>query len=245
MADQHAFFDVLDIMETEKVVDPKRFFNLMRSSFSITHLLYVDVDAQASGLGIHRLHHTMAGPEVKGHVQGELNRIGPALRSMVGRIRPVDWATARQRDDGSKPLFLSAGAFRPDSDGLTLPLASPSRRLAFLAIEANVPTDAWQAYRRCHLRDFQLLANLFHASMLENDNAPPAGNEGSTALTHRETEVLRWAAAGKSYWEIGTILGISERTVRFFMTNARRKLNVVSNTQAVAQAVRHDLIPTI
>ena len=28
------------------------------------------------------------------------------------------------------------------------------------------------------------------------------------------------------------------------MTNARRKLNVVSNSQAVAQAVRRDLIPT-
>ncbi|NUS68745.1 MAG: LuxR family transcriptional regulator, partial [Ensifer adhaerens] len=42
-----------------------------------------------------------------------------------------------------------------------------------------------------------------------------------------------------------TILGISERTVRFFMTNARRKLNVVSNTQAVAQAVRHALIPSV
>jgi LuxR family quorum-sensing system transcriptional regulator SinR len=88
-----------------------------------------------------------------------------------------------------------------------------------------------------------LLANLFHASLLESDSRIELAEHCAKALTHRETEVLGWTAAGKSYWEIGTILGISERTVRFFMTNARRKLNVVSNTQAVAQAVRRDLIP--
>ncbi len=89
-----------------------------------------------------------------------------------------------------------------------------------------------------------MLANLFHASLLENENRVGLSNQDAGSLTNRETEVLGWAAAGKSYWEIGTILGISERTVRFFMTNARRKLNVVSNAQAVAQAVRRDLMPT-
>jgi LuxR family quorum-sensing system transcriptional regulator SinR len=103
----------------------------------------------------------------------------------------------------------------------------------------------WSEYRRCHLRDFQLAANLFHASMLEKAAMVDAMDERDTRLTSRETEVLTWSAAGKSYWEIATILGISERTVRFFMSNTRRKLNVVSNTQAVAQAVRHALIPTI
>ena len=39
------------------------------------------------------------------------------------------------------------------------------------------------------------------------------------------------------------ILGITERTVRYFMANARRKLNVVSNTQAVAEAAWRGLLP--
>ena len=58
MTDQQAFFDLLDIMENEKLVEAKRFFSLMRSTFSIANLLYVDVDILTSGFVVHRLHHT-------------------------------------------------------------------------------------------------------------------------------------------------------------------------------------------
>jgi DNA-binding CsgD family transcriptional regulator len=42
-------------------------------------------------------------------------------------------------------------------------------------------------------------------------------------LSERERTVLTWAAQGKTEPEIGTILGISQRTVRFHFENARRK----------------------
>jgi LuxR family transcriptional regulator, quorum-sensing system regulator SinR len=244
MADQQAFFDLLDIMENEKLVEAKRFFALMRSTFNIANLLYVDVDVLNAGFAVHRLHHTFSACMVRTYLDEGFLRIDPILRLSMGGIRPVDWATARKLHPESEPLFSAAARHGFGADGVTLPLPTPTRRLAFLAIHADVPAEEWPAYRRCHLRDFQLLANLFHASLLENDSRIRLSEHGAKTLTHRETEVLGWTAAGKSYWEIGTILGISERTVRFFMTNARRKLNVVSNTQAVAQAVRHDLIPT-
>ncbi|MBW9062135.1 autoinducer binding domain-containing protein [Rhizobium herbae] len=242
MTDQQAFFDLLDIMENEKLVEAKRFFALMRSTFSIANLLYADVDILTSGFVVHRLHHTFSVSAVRTYLDEGFLRIDPVLRSIMSGVRPVDWATARELHPESEPLFRALKRLGAGTDGVTLPLATPTRRLAFLAIHADVPAEEWPAYRRCHLRDFQLLANLFHASLLENDDH--LSEHGDKTLTHRETEVLGWAAAGKSYWEIGTILGISERTVRFFMTNARRKLNVVSNAQAVAQAVRRDLIPT-
>jgi LuxR family quorum-sensing system transcriptional regulator SinR len=244
MTDQRAFFDLLDIMENEKLVEAKRFFSLMRSTFSIANLLYVDVNILTSGFVVHRLHHTYRANAVRNYIHEGFLRIDPILRSAMGSIRPVDWATARKLYPESEPLFSAAAHHGLGVNGITLPLAAPTRRLAFLAIHADVPAEEWPAYRRCHLRDFQLLANLFHASLLENENRVELSSQDAGSLTNRETEVLGWAAAGKSYWEIGTILGISERTVRFFMTNARRKLNVVSNAQAVAQAVRRDLIPT-
>lgn len=56
-------------------------------------------------------------------------------------------------------------------------------------------------------------------------------------LTARESEVLRWSAAGKTAEEIGTILGISERTVTFHITSSLVKLDVTNKTQAVAKAL--------
>jgi LuxR family quorum-sensing system transcriptional regulator SolR len=61
-------------------------------------------------------------------------------------------------------------------------------------------------------------------------------------LTGREREVLRWTAAGKTADEVGTILGISERTVTFHITSSLVKLNVVNKTQAVAKALLLDFL---
>ena len=61
-------------------------------------------------------------------------------------------------------------------------------------------------------------------------------------LTRREREILRWAADGKTSWEVSVILSISERTVKFHLVQASHKLNAVNRTAAVAKALARGLI---
>jgi LuxR family quorum sensing-dependent transcriptional regulator len=61
-------------------------------------------------------------------------------------------------------------------------------------------------------------------------------------LTNRQQEVLTWAAAGKSAWEMGEILNISARTVEEHAQQALQRLGAVNRTQAVAIAIRDRLI---
>src|SRR3984893_1028344 len=61
-------------------------------------------------------------------------------------------------------------------------------------------------------------------------------------LPQREVEALTWAARGKTFWEIGEILGLSKRTVEFHLENARRKLGVATRTQALIKAAAGHLI---
>ena len=61
-------------------------------------------------------------------------------------------------------------------------------------------------------------------------------------LTPREREILKWAAEGKTSWEISVILDLSERTVKFHLIEASRKLNAVNRTAAVAKALAWGLI---
>lgn len=56
-------------------------------------------------------------------------------------------------------------------------------------------------------------------------------------MTRRQRQVLTLVACGKSQWEIGVILGIEERTVRFFYAGLRDRLDVVSMPQAVAVGI--------
>ena len=61
-------------------------------------------------------------------------------------------------------------------------------------------------------------------------------------LREREVETLTWAARGKTFEEIGTILSLSRRTVEFHLENARRKLGVATRTQALIKAATERLI---
>ena len=61
-------------------------------------------------------------------------------------------------------------------------------------------------------------------------------------LSAREREVLCWAQQGKTYWEIGCILGITQRTVKFHIQRIKAKLDVVSIAHAIAQAMRRGII---
>jgi DNA-binding CsgD family transcriptional regulator len=67
------------------------------------------------------------------------------------------------------------------------------------------------------------------------------GNE-SQKLTSRQLECLTWSAAGKSSFEIGQILEISERCVNWHINNAMKRLSSVTRIQAVARAVYLGLI---
>jgi DNA-binding CsgD family transcriptional regulator len=67
-------------------------------------------------------------------------------------------------------------------------------------------------------------------------------NDALHALTSRELEVLHWAASGKTAWETGLILSISEHTVNKPVAAAAAKLGCVGKAQAIARALRQGLL---
>ena len=71
---------------------------------------------------------------------------------------------------------------------------------------------------------------------------PPSHQLERPSLTPREVEALQWTMEGKTAWEVGVILGISERTAVLHIQNAMRKLEAVNKHQAVLKALRLGLI---
>ncbi|MHB0951931.1 MAG: helix-turn-helix transcriptional regulator [Allorhizobium sp.] len=242
MINQKGYFDLLDWLESEEVVRPQQFFKRMQAEFGISNLIYIDATPAASSVKLHRIHHTFSPRVVRALTGLGPQILTPVLKHALTAVKPLDWAYLIEAVPISEVLLGLAREHGVPPVGVSYPLVSREGRAALFAINVDASPRDWGQYRRHFDRDVHALAAQFHAAMLDatddglrDDTAPPR-------LTGREREALTWAAAGKSYWEIAVILGISERTVRFFMSNARRKLNVVSNTQAVAEAVWQGLI---
>ncbi len=72
--------------------------------------------------------------------------------------------------------------------------------------------------------------------------APPSRTAFGARFTKREIDVLTWCAEGKTKWEIGQILGLSENTIRFHLKNVFRKLDATSRSGAISAALSAGVI---
>lgn len=69
-----------------------------------------------------------------------------------------------------------------------------------------------------------------------NERRPPVPEPRQVRLTARQAEVLRAVAAGRTYKEVAALLGVSERTVRYHMSEIIDRLHFEHRSQVIAYA---------
>ena len=94
----------------------------------------------------------------------------------------------------------------------------------------------------------RLLVEFAKLSDMEDGLPRPASRLGekekqTNGLTERQTEVLRLVAEGLTYREVGERLSLSERTVRFHMTEIISRLHLQNRNQVLAYAGKLGLKP--
>ena len=146
-----------------------------------------------------------------------------------------DLASARHRgvdSDHAKLIFNEARSFGL-AKGLSVPLHGLGCLFGIMSYAAADPRHP--ILESTIHAEAVLLATYVHqaAALLINRDA----SEKLRPLTPRERECLKWAAEGKSGWEIAHVLKISERTTVFHLMNAYQKLGVMNRQQAVAKSL--------
>ena len=164
--------------------------------------------------------------------------IDPIVRHGLQRIVPLDWSEIDMSERPLKEFFGEAHEFGVGRQGLSVPLRGMHGETALFSINAELLDRDWRLFRREYVRDFQLLGSYFHAHVLQREGV----DELVPELPGRQIEVLKWAAAGKTDWETAAICGMTERTVRYHLSNAMTALNAVNKLHAVAKAIRLRLI---
>ncbi len=164
----------------------------------------------------------------------------PVIQEARENNLPFEWGNQQYRSKLSKTqkkFFNEASEFGVVG-GLTFPMHGVQNQLSSMSI-------AWSENRELDLYEknmLQLAAMHFHVRQVEIIRRDLGAHVGNARLSPRETECLTWAANGKSAWEIGAILSLSEHTVREYLGNAMRKLECANREQAVVTAVMRGLI---
>ncbi len=210
----------------------------MKSLYELTNIAYL-------GTGIPRLTDkepylsvTYSEDWVQHYKDRNYVEVDPVLTEGFKTILPMEWSRFSVSTPVLKQFFGEANEFGIGRHGLTIPIRGRIGERALFSITSDVSLVEWRRMRRHFMRDFQLFGFFAHELILRVEHVM----EYQVSLAPQEIRCLHWVALGKTAEETAIILGLSGRTVRFYLENARRKLQVINNTQAVAKAIRLNII---
>ena len=173
----------------------------------------------------------------------ELARRDPVTQHCKHSSRPIIWdrmtyAAAGVADKWELQASFGYGA------GIAVALHLPKGVHFYVGVDRDGPLPDCSAELVRLTGALQLFVSHAQESGLRILLPDIAGDESKSmiSLSSRELESLRWTMEGKTAWEIGGILGISEQTAARHLHHAARKLDCVNKHQAVVKALRLGLI---
>jgi len=167
----------------------------------------------------------------------QLERVDPIVLRGLRDARPFRWSEALAFHPCRAREYLDLKGSFDLTDGMAAACRARRDQTRTTLVSLAVPE---KTIPRRHLAIFEHVLHHINELYLRT----PAGRATPAApgLTSRELEILRWIKEGKSSWDIGMLLSISERTVKFHLTNLFAKLDVSNRAQAVARAMRLGLL---
>ncbi|ASY73808.1 LuxR family transcriptional regulator [Sinorhizobium fredii] len=172
------------------------------------------------------------------YVQMGYDRIDPIIKRSRKELGAFRWSEAYNdvsATEGERRFFDEAAMFGLKT-GISVPLHGPGVGFAIMSFAR----PSCRELQNKTITYLQVAALHFHLRLARIVNSRCI--QKAPNLSPREQECILWAARGKSSWDIGVILGISENTVNFYIKNVLRKLDVTSRTVAAIKAATLGII---
>jgi LuxR family transcriptional activator of conjugal transfer of Ti plasmids len=167
----------------------------------------------------------------------------PIIKESMSARLPFNWSERHKPAIRShrEEVVINDGLDFGIRRGFTVPIHGPSGEMGIMSLYSDLADKQFLKAVHSAQHDLHVLSMHFHDAV-QKTLAYGESIPKPIPLTDREVEILRWTAIGKTAWEIGSILHISERTVNFHLQNLMGKLGVHNKTHAAAKAMTFGLI---
>jgi len=189
--------------------------------------------------------HNMPAAYLASFFDYEEARRDPVMRHVKHSSLPVLWTRRTYSAVGQEHVWEHMAACGL-STGAAVAIHMPDGRHVSIGLDRRgaLPTSSTGLTR--FLGEMQLfLAHITESAFAIHEpihRLREVSGSGLPALTPRELEALGWTIDGKTAWEIGQIMGITERGAVKHLANATSKLDCVTKAQAAIRAVRLGLL---
>lgn len=158
----------------------------------------------------------------------------PNLARAVATEKPIWWSNQDIYSCRYQQSYLDFLDSSPLKGGLLVPLSRRSGTISCVSVEAH--SEKQVDDRTTHAVVVIANSGLLKAEALGLCSAISTDESHALReLSPKQAEILRWAAEGKSNADIATIMDISERIVKYHMSEILRKLGVATRAQAISK----------
>lgn len=221
----------------------QEFFCELAEKFGYSHLTYFGILSDGRVSSSRQLITTYSSDWEKHYFQNRYDDFDPVIQMAMKRVLPLEWEDIPKETAAVRAFFGEAEDFGVPSNGISIPVRGPIGDRALVSLNSDCGEREWQRAKTFKLSDLTYCAHLIHSAVKSSYTV--GSRENQVSLSKREKDVLRWAARGKTCWETGQVLGLTERTVDFYIKNACAKLGASTKTQAVSLAISngHLVVP--
>lgn len=162
--------------------------------------------------------------------------IDPVVERLLQSVTPFTWGEAvadRPVNAAERRVMNEARDFGV-KEGAEVPIHEAGLGFGTFSVFSSNAAEfnaAWEEHRY----DIHMFCLYFHEKYKQLVSTPSVSPEPH--LSRRERECLVLTSRGKTAWEIGEILSISERTAKQHLSNASAKLGSFSKHHAVVKAI--------
>lgn len=164
----------------------------------------------------------------------------PCLKHMRTSYRPYTYDRQFYADAGCADLWEKQAPYGYKNGVVSVLHLGDGRHLV-LGLDRPEPLPSTTEELIWKMADVQLAALFLQDKAFSLYSPAPEtpsqpGSRAPAVLSDRQREVLQWASVGKTAWETGRILSISESAVNKILSRAAKTLDCNSKAQAIARA---------
>jgi LuxR family transcriptional regulator, quorum-sensing system regulator BjaR1 len=235
---EQSTFETIELLNHCKNLDEvKQIFGKAAAQFGATAFIICDIppDAPAGKREIYASGWNTEWQER--YLSLDYAKVDPIPNNVNRTVDPYYWHEAEQAWSGA-PKSMQVMSEAKGDFGMLDGYCVPIHGLRGVSGLVSIATAA-KGWRLSEREDAALhMISIYGYEAVRKLKIKPTNSSGGPRLSPRELDCINWMAEGKTSWEIGKILNISEDTVKQYAKTATQKFGVCNRIHLVARLYR-------
>jgi DNA-binding CsgD family transcriptional regulator len=209
------------------------FLHLMREAYNLQHVFFAILDQESKSFT--KMCGTFPVEWRDYYERHRLSLVDPIFKRSILQT-PVVWNKMDDLTKEEAALMKVRAEHGIGPNGMTIPLVSSDGNISVLSLTGKVETDgdSWMKRAQVLFKEFREIGMIMHAAYLRLNGLQPPKVELST----RHIDCIRMLGHGMSLPEVAQFQGLSQKSAKNYIKEARARLRARNNAQLLFNAIQ-------